>query len=181
MTTASAADRVIEVKRTLDGREQRFECELIHRDARVLVVLYRFERRGRQLRSYGLFWPRRPYNCYYVVPAEGDQVAFARFDVVAGLEVRPDLDPPEVCYRDLLLDLWVDADGARFEDEDEVEAAWASLDAADRARIERGRTVLERGHPRIRAEVRRLLIGLGQLPGAPADDRGGSDLEEARA
>ena len=172
---------IIEVKRTLDGREQRFACEFVHRDPSVVVVRYRFERGGRALRSFGLFWSRRPYNCYYVVPARGDKTVFVRFDVVAGIEVDLAVAPPEVRYRDLLLDLWVDAEGARWEDEDEVEAAGASLEAGDRARIERARGILERGHRRIASEVRRLLVGLGELPGAPADDRGGPAVEEAHA
>lgn len=163
--------RVVEVKRTLDGREQRFDCELVHHDARVTIVLFRLERDGQALRSYGLFWPRRPYNCYYAVPQAGGPSVFVRFDVLRDIEFSATSTPPEVWYCDLLLDLWVDSRGLRWEDEADVENARAdgSLTPADARRIERARCVLERGHRRVTTEVRRTLEVLNEIEGA-ADD-----------
>jgi hypothetical protein len=138
-------------------------------------VLFRLERAGRALRSYGLFWPRRPYSCYYVVPDAGGPPLFVRFDVVRDLEFAAGLEPPEVRYCDLLLDLWVDEEGARWEDEDEVQEALRDgmLAAADVRRIQRGRSVLERGYRRITGEVRRALEALGEMAN-PADDPRGA-------
>jgi hypothetical protein len=71
----------------------------------------------------------------------------------------------EVRYTDLLLDLWVEGGIARWEDEDEVAEAAAAgrLDAADLARIERGRQLLVRRHRAVVGEVRWLLRELGRL------------------
>lgn len=155
--------RIVEVKRHLDGRVERFECALLLRRPHVLVV--RFDHRkalgagGGVIpagsRSYGFFWRRRPYQLYRICGPDGRLIAH-RFDVMQ--DVR--LSEREVSYTDLLLDLWVDAQGrARLEDEDEV-AVYARrglLSTAQRRRIERARAVLLRGHRRIAREAERLL------------------------
>ena len=163
-----SGEPIVEVKRRLDGSEQRFDCELVHRTPWLVAVLFRVRRPwgdapAAALDSYGLFWRRRPYNCYYMVRPGGDEAVVTRFDVVRDV----DLDVPgEVRYLDLLLDLRVDAGVARWEDEDEVAEAVAAglLSPSDRARIARARAVLECGHARITGEVRRLLRSLGRLP-----------------
>ena len=157
---------VVEVKRGLDGREQRFRTELVHREPRLLAVLYRI--RGGpdgDLDSYGCFWPRRPYGCYHMVrpphaPDAGREVR-TRFDVLRGVEIAGG----EVRYLDLLLDLDVRDGEARWEDEDELAAALREgrLDASDGAYVEAARGVLARGHRRVTAEVRALLRRLGRL------------------
>ena len=168
--TAAAPRTVIELKRTLDGREQRFETEFVHRSASVLVVLYRLERGAASLDSYGFFWVRRPYNCYHMVKPPGSADAgrevASRFDVVRDLEIAPH----EVRYLDLLLDLWVE-DGAlrrvvRWEDEDEVADALRNglLSPADVAYIERARRTLQRRHRRVVSEIRTLLRALRRIP-----------------
>lgn len=160
---------VTEVKRRLDGTEQRFTCELVTRTPGLVVARYRFAARAGffashtgAVESYGLFWARRPYLCYYMVrPADGALLG-ARFDVVR--DVRLDAaDGSEVSYTDLLLDLWIEDGVAHWQDEDEVAEVDAAgrLDAADRARIARGRQVLERGRHRVLAEVRRTLRAAG--------------------
>lgn len=153
---------ITEVKRRLDGSEQRFECELVTRTPALVVACYRFEARAGffashtgAVDSYGLFWARRPYLCYGMVrPADGALLA-ARFDIVR--DVR--LSTTEVTYTDLLLDLWIEGGVPYWQDEDEVvEAERAGrLAPADRARITRGREVLERRHVRVLSEVRRTL------------------------
>ncbi|MSQ42150.1 MAG: DUF402 domain-containing protein [Dehalococcoidia bacterium] len=161
--------RVVEVKQRLDGRVERFDCELVERDRTRAVILFRIERpvfglREAPLDSYGVFWRRRPYGCYHIVrPADGSPVV-TRFDVVRDVELDA---PGEVRYVDLLLDLRVERGAARWEDEAELAAAMRAgrIDASDHARVQRARRVLERGHVRITAEVRRLLRALGRLSG----------------
>lgn len=155
--------RVTEVKRHLDGRVERFPCRLVLRRPQVAVLRFDHEedREAAGLvlpggsRSFGFFWPRRPYNLYRIVAPRGRLIAH-RFDVVE--EVR--LDGEEVSYTDLLLDVWVDPrGGVRVEDEDEVTdyARRGLLSPAQRRRIERTRALLLRRHAAILREAARLL------------------------
>ena len=165
-----AEGEIIEVKRKLGGGEERFATELVHRSPSLLLVLYRIERGDNSLDSYGCFWPRRPYGCYHIVrppgaPDAGREV-LSRFDVLRDVEIAGD----EVRYLDLLLDLVVRVDAAgrvraRWEDEDEVQAALASglLDAAGGAYVARARRTLERRHRRVVGEIRALLRRLGRI------------------
>ncbi len=160
---------ITEVKRRLDGSEQRFECELVTRTPALVVASYRFEARAGffaahtgAVDSYGLFWARRPYLCYYMVrPADGALLG-ARFDVVRDMRLDA-AGGHEVRYTDLLLDLWIEGGVPHWQDEDEVAEAEraGSLPAPDRARIARGRAVLERGQSRVLGEVRRTLRAAG--------------------
>lgn len=155
--------RVTEVKRHLDGRAERFECELVLR--RPHVVILRFDhRRARRAggmcipargRTFGFFWRRRPYVLYRIEGPDGGLIAH-RFDVVE--DVR--LGEAEVSYTDLLLDVWIDPEGGvRMEDEDEVGALArrGRLSAAQRRRIEATRALLPRRQRRIVKEAKRLL------------------------
>ena len=147
--------RISEVKRKLDGTVQRFDCELITRTPSLVVALYRFEDRRGPVDSYGLFWARRPYLCYYLVPQDRGLQPRARFDVIRDMS----LGAVEVSYTDLILDLWV-VDGAlRWEDEAELNAATRSglVSTADRADIDRARDILTRGHRRIVREVENVF------------------------
>ena len=165
MTEAGA--RIVEVKRHLDGREQRFDCELVHRGASQVIVLYRVRDSGggrwpAPLDSYGCFWVHRTYGCYYMVDPATDRFVLARFDVARDVE----LAGGEVRYTDLMLDLWVEADGStRWEDEAEVEDALRSgvLTAADGGYIRRARATLEQGHERVLREIRWQLERLGAV------------------
>jgi hypothetical protein len=158
--------RITEVKRQLDGTEQRFDCELVHRSASLVVVCYEMRRADDQpdrwLDSYGFFWPRRPYNCYHIVRPASGKVVLSRFDVLRDVDLGI---LGEVGYTDLLLDLRVERDGLRWEDDDELAEAVAAgrVTAAELAHVERARGVLERGHGRIIAEVRRTLTSLGRF------------------
>ncbi len=164
------ARTITEVKRHLDGREQRFETEFVHRTASSLVVLYRVPAgqfgQDAPLDSYGCYWPRRSYICYHMVrppeaPDPGREVV-TRFDVARDIAIAAD----EVRFLDLLLDLTVRDGVPSWEDADEVADALRSgtLSAADSAHIERARRTLERGHRRVVRQVRGLLRGLGRLP-----------------
>lgn len=150
--------RIVEVKRKLDGSEQRFDCELIERTPSLVIARYRFQADAGPIDSYGCFWARRPYLCYHMVHREDGREWVSRFDVLRGMRLGTD----EVSYTDLLLDLWVDADGPRWEDEDEVEAAIlaGTLEPHNLERIERVRRFLTRRH---RAVVREIRGRLGRL------------------
>lgn len=164
MTADVPATTVTEVKRRLDGSEQRFTCELVSRTPRLLVALYRFEDARGPVDSYGLFWPRRPYLCYAMQPQRGGPAVF-RFDVLRDTRVASTRSGAvEVSYTDLLLDLWVEAGVPRWEDEDELRAAIDAgrLTPSEIAHIARARATLEAGYARIIAEVRREVRGVGR-------------------
>ncbi len=165
MTRAVPIVPIVEVKRRLDGSEARFACELVARPPAALVACYRFRDAGGPVDSYGWFWPRRPYLCYYMVRPRTGRLVAVRFDVVRDVALGV---PGEVRYTDLLLDLWVRDGVATWEDDDELAAAAAAglLTPHDRARIERARRTLARGHARIAAALRRALVALGRLPSA---------------
>lgn len=169
---------IVEVKRHPDGSEERFDSELVHLTPSLVVICFRLDRRWLDepgappglLDSYGVFWRRRSYNCYQIVSPQTGEELVTRFDVLRDVE----FDADEVRFTDLFLDLRVDRwpEGgparweARWEDEDELAQAIRAgvLDPADTERIARTRAVLERGHRRVAAEVRRLLARLGRLP-----------------
>ena len=158
------AQPVIEVKRALDGSpERRFDCDLLEATAERVVVLYRFELAGEPIASFGVFWRRRAYNCYYAIPAGGGAPVFVRFDVLRDFEFARDVHPPEVRYTDLLLDLWVEADSASWLDEGEVAAEFTAgiLTDEDGRIIEATRALLDRRWRRVTSEVRTLLRTLG--------------------
>ncbi len=124
MTESDAPATVIEVKRHLDGREERFETELVYRARGSLIVLYRMpESRWGPVDSYGCYWADRTYVCYHMVRAEGAPGAgrevATRFDVAREIEITHG----EVRFLDLLLDCWVEDGVPRWEDEDEVAAS----------------------------------------------------------
>jgi hypothetical protein len=160
---------VIEVKRHLDGRVERFGCRLVARERHLAVLRFDHERRrmagGFALpaggRTYGFFWPRRPYVLYRIVGPDGALILH-RFDVVEGVR----LSEGEVSYLDLLLDVLVDPAGsARVEDEDHVKeyARRGLLSKAQRERIERAKALLLRRHGVIEREAARLLARIGAL------------------
>jgi len=163
VTPRTPGARIVEVKRSFDGaREQRFDCELVEANRARAVVLFRLEREGVALDSYGFFWVRRPYNCYYAVRAGTVDSVFVRCDVVTDVQIGLAATPPEVRYRDLLLDLWLDHAGPRWDDEADVAAAieTGAMTEADARRVARARALLEGGRSRIIGAVRREVMRL---------------------
>lgn len=155
--------RITEVKRQLDGREECFELKLVLRRTHLLIAEYRFKKTlladgftlPRGARSYGFFWPRRPYIMYRMLDASGSLIA-NRFDVVE--DVR--LAERTVTYTDLFLDLWVGPDGTpHLEDQDEVTDAARDglLSRSQLNRIEKTKELLLRRHWVIAREAARLL------------------------
>ena len=160
-----ATQPFIETKRTLDGREQRFETRPIAVMPRWAAVRFDFTGTtyaraggfGIPAGSYttGFFWRDRTYNLYHITRADGSPIA-DRFDVVEGVHIRRD----GLVYTDLLLDLWVSPLGeTRFEDEDEVRDYRERGLLTDRqfATIERTARYLNRNHARVIAAALALV------------------------
>ena len=166
------AARLVEVKRKLDGEEQRFDLErwLVRPD---LVV-------GRWLAgpdnpfglpaasySWGVWRPRLPIGVYRLHAPDGTLLRY-RLDVIEDVEVGDG----EVRYRDLLLDasfLPGPAPGdyaLRFEDEDEVAAA-----VADRA-AEPGAALAHRSGCGACWRSGRRRCGVGSIGGSRRRSRG---------
>ncbi len=162
-------ERFTETKRTLDGRVQTFEVELLAATPRLAAVRYEFtgaayaNAGGFSIppRSYttGFFWRDRTYNLYHICHADGSPIA-DRFDVIESVRIHR----RGVEFTDLLLDLWVSHLGeAHFEDEDEVREYRERGLLTDRqfATIERTSRYLNRNHQRVVAgaltELARLL------------------------
>ena len=159
----SEVERITEVKRHPDGREVRFDLQLIQRHPHLIVAGYvhpkALQRDGltfdRGATSYGFFWRRRPYVMYRMLDASGSLIA-NRFDIVE--DVR--LAERTVTYTDLFLDLWVGPDGKpHLEDEDEVTDASRDglLSRSQLNRIEKTKELLLRRHWVIATEAARLL------------------------
>ena len=144
--------QIEEIKRHLDGRVERHSLRLVLRRPHLVVALYEFAQGlqadgftfARGSFTYGFFWKRRPYVMYRMLDRQGQLVA-NRFDVFE--DVR--LGERDVSYRDLLLDLWIDAAGVvQIADEDEVDQARrdGKLSVAQLQRIEHTRELLLRRH-----------------------------------
>ena len=155
--------RITEVKRHLDGREVRFDLQLVLHRPHLIVASFvhpkALQRDGftfeRGSISYGFFWRRRPYVMYRMLDPQGQLVA-NRFDIVE--DVR--LSEREVSYRDLLLDIWSDASGmVLVTDQDDVADARreGTISNAQLERIGRTRDLILRRHRVIAAEAERLL------------------------
>ncbi len=155
--------RITEVKRHLDGREERFELELVLRRTHLLIAEYSFKKTlyadgftlPRGARSYGFFWPRRSYIMYRMLDASGSLIA-NRFDIVEDVRFAE----RTVAYTDLFLDLWVGPDGMpHLKDEDEVAHAAREglLSRSQLNRIEKTKELLLRRHCVIAREAARLL------------------------
>jgi predicted RNA-binding protein associated with RNAse of E/G family len=162
-STSSMTSIITETKRHVDGRVERFRCRLVLRRPHVAVLRFDLDKARRVnglliprgSRTYGFFWPRRPYVHYRFADLRGNLIAH-RFDVVEAVR----LSETGVSYLDLLLDIWVAPDGTvQIEDEDEVSEHFRRglLSKAQRQRIGRARALLLRRHRAIAAEAARLL------------------------
>ncbi len=139
---ASTLPEILELKRTLDGREKRFQCRLIEGDRRQAVVLFvapaAMHVHGIDLPAgtvtFGHFWTDRLYNVYHWLDARGETIGF-----YFNLADQTVIDDARLEWRDLTLDVLATPAG-RLEvlDEDELPA---DLDATTRARIERGEAI----------------------------------------
>jgi len=115
---------ILEIKETLAGRIQRFQCDLVDRGENWLVVHYRVPRHivldGTNIpagtASYGYFWSTRHYNAYHFVTPRGKTLA-----LYCNIGDRLRLTRDTVYWRDLAVDVLILPDGAgRILDVDEL-------------------------------------------------------------
>jgi hypothetical protein len=145
---------ILELKRTLDGREKRFACRLIEGDRRQAVVLFispaAMQVHGIDLPAgpvtFGHVWTDRPYNVYHWLDERGRTIGF-----YFNLADQTVIDDVRLEWRDLTVDVLATPDG-RLEvlDEDELPVG---LDAATRARIEEAKQSILADPRRLLAEI----------------------------
>src|SRR3954463_8449488 len=154
-----ARGKFTEIKRRLDGSEERFECMPVRVTEGVAIVEFRIPVAVGDVpkgsNTIGWFWRRRPYNLYRFVGKDGNPLLH-RFDVVDEVKIEED----RVEYLDLIVDVLVSPTGEiTIEDEDELKLA-AKRGAIDEQRlqaIERALTTITRDWRRIvRGELRQL-------------------------
>ncbi|MGQ0551186.1 MAG: DUF402 domain-containing protein [Armatimonadota bacterium] len=144
---------VLEIKRTLDGREHRFHCTLLTRTSGWLAIRYVTTEPARVgdlalpagTETIGHFWPDRPYTAYHWFDGDGRTLG-----IYLNAATEVELGPHEVRWRDLALDLLVWPDGhVEVLDDDEAQGApaWAQ------AMISRARDALSTSTAAVAAEV----------------------------
>lgn len=142
MTPSAAPPRSItEIKTTLDGREKRFDCELLSlAPPRECVVIYRLpaEVEVEDLLlpagtvSLGYFWQQKPFNLYQWVDDNADTLALY-FNICDNTRIHED----RVAWRDLCVDVLLTPDlRCRVLDEEELPD---DIDPALRAYIDSAR------------------------------------------
>jgi hypothetical protein len=116
--------RITEVKTTLAGNCQKFECGLLSWDAGEVVVSYRMPRDVRLddlllpkgALSLGYFWEDRAYNVYHWVDQQRQTLALY-FNICDNTHISSD----QVAWRDLTVDILITPDlRCRVLDEDEL-------------------------------------------------------------
>ena len=149
--SAAPVARITEVKTGLDGRVDRFPCDVAARSASEVVVHYRIPEardvHGVSLPAgtltVGYFWTDRPFNLYHWVAPDGRTLAHY-FNVGDVTRLSAGL----LEWRDLAVDVLATPDGrVRVLDEDELPA---DLDPALRRYVEAARD-------RILAELPELI------------------------
>ena len=134
---------ILELKRTLDGREKRFACRLIEGDRRQAVVLFispaAIHVHGIDLPAgtvtFGHFWTDRPYNVYHWLDERGQSIGF-----YFNLSDQTEIEDGRLAWRDLTLDVLATPDGGlEVLDEDELPP---ELDAETRAHIEEAKQAI---------------------------------------
>src|SRR6188472_2007747 len=98
-----AKGKFTEVKRRLDGSEERFECTAVRVTEDVAIVEFRIPVAVGDVpkgsTTIGWFWRRRPYNLYRFVGKDGTPLLH-RFDVVDKVVI----DENHIEYLDLIVD-----------------------------------------------------------------------------
>jgi hypothetical protein len=160
--------RILEIKRTLTGREQRFECRVLHTDGPHLVALF-VSPEGRHVHgldlppgtvTFGHFWSDRPYNVYHWLDAPSGLTIGAYVNLAA--ETRIERDRLE--WLDLVVDiLTLPGSPPRVLDEDELPA---DATPAVRASIAEARRAVLDGMPELLDELERFRARLWPLVSA---------------
>ena len=153
------ARTITEVKRRPDGREERYECEVVSLTDDVAVVRfvtpYVIGPVPKGTVTLGFFWARRPYNLFRFLSPE-DELLGHRMDVVTDVRLEED----RVEYLDLYVDVMVSPTGdLHVEDEDEAKEAAEKglLRPKDVQAIEDALTTIMRDHRRIIRDALSML------------------------
>ncbi len=167
---AKALKKITEIKRHLDGREERFECELVSMKPGEAVVRFIWHR-DRPFRdgpiyvpagdniTLAFYWEDRHFLIYKLMASDGALLGH-RFDICEDVRIHSD----EIIWTDLVLDLWVaPEDRIHVLDEEEVGIykRRGLLTPRQLEIIEQTKQYLLKNHPTLIAEAK---------PGA---DRGG--------
>lgn len=122
-----SGSEVLEIKRTLDGKEQTFRCTLLLGGPAWLSVRYILPRSATVgplalpagAETIAHFWPDRPYTAYHWLGADGRTLG-----VYLNAASDVEISPGQVRWRDLALDLLITPDGAvAVLDDDEAQRA----------------------------------------------------------
>ena len=157
---------ITEVKHHLDGREERYECELLLKTDEAALVRFAFRQDephqdgpfrlpAGEIVTLAAFWEDRPYLIYRLLDADRTLIGH-RFDVCEDVRIRD-----EIHYTDLVLDIWVPPDGTVYVlDADEVAEATSSgrIDANQAATVARSRRYLEAHSQDVIRELDRLAV-----------------------
>ena len=160
--------QIVEVKRHLDGREERFVCDLLDILPGERAVV-RWQTRletpledgplhipAGPLVTLGYFWADRNYLIYEMMRPGSDGTLWGhRFDICTEVSITPE----EIRYLDLLVDVWVNVQQDFFVlDEDELQDARArGLLTPEQLRI------VETTLQELRAHYREVLAGLPRV------------------
>jgi hypothetical protein len=117
-------DRITEIITTLSGARKEFDCELLCRAAREVVVIYRMPDEiqledlllPKDSISLGYFWEDRAYNVYHWVDQQRQTLALY-FNICDNTHISSN----RVAWRDLTVDILITPDlRCRVLDEDEL-------------------------------------------------------------
>jgi hypothetical protein len=147
---------MLEIKRTVDGREHRFRCTLVRRSPGWVVLRYVLPSAavvgtlalpaGAETMAH--YWPDRPYTAYHWFDPDGRTLG-----IYLNAATAVEIDTTTVRWLDLALDVLVTSGGGvEVLDDDEARAAPAWAQPA----VHAARTHLLRHAATIAAEVTRL-------------------------
>jgi hypothetical protein len=150
--------KITEIKTHIDGRIEKFECELLSLSQNFAIVEFIWDRDephidgpmflpAGKIYTHAYFWEDRNYLIYKISEENGNHLG-VRFDVCMNVSIEPDL----ITFDDLVLDLWIDSrNKIHVLDEDEVESFGVSglLSAEQLELIEKTKTHLVENHQEI--------------------------------
>jgi predicted RNA-binding protein associated with RNAse of E/G family len=149
-----AEDLILEVKETLEGEIQTFECRAVARSSTEAVILYeiRHPMKVEDLTlpvgtlSFGYFWTDRYYNAYHWFTPSGETLG-----VYFNISDSTRIGQGEVRWRDLVVDVLVTPDGrCRVIDEDQIPS---DLDSRLLRKIEHARDDVAHRHKELLNEI----------------------------
>jgi len=157
---------IMEIKHNLDGREERYECELLLRTDAAALVRFVFHQNEPHedgpfrlptgdIVTLAAFWENRPYLIYRLLDDRRELIGH-RFDVCEDVRVGE-----EIHWTDLLLDVWMPPGGPVYVlDEAEVAEAEQSGRMTERqaAIVWPTKQFLQRHAPDVVADLEQLTV-----------------------